>query len=400
MITSHTVRFTAASRERPPPRRVALVVETSKAFGRGVLHGVSRWLREHDFWSLYADERGLEEGVPEAVAAWQVDGVISRLQHDQLPPHWRDGAVPLVSLRWEEGGGPSPGIHSDEAAIARMAADHLLDQSFSQLAYCGVRTRWSRLREEAFADHAATRGATVHVYDAPQSSRVGMCVDDVPAIARWIESLPRPAGVMAAYDVRALEVLDAVRSLGLACPDDVAVIGVDNDEVLCDLTTPQLTSVAQNLQCIGYEAARMLAAKMDEQAIADDSVFVPPVRVVVRRSTDMLAVDDLDLRCALRLIRSKACDGITADEIANVTSLSRRTLDRQFTKTFGRSLHDEIVRTKLLASKQLLANTDLKLAAVAARCDFAHAAQFCNVFKKAFGVTPNEYRRQCRPWGQ
>ena len=144
----------------------------------------------------------------------------------------------------------------------------------------------------------------------------------------------------------------------------------------------------------------MLAAKMDEQAIADDSVFVPPVGVVVRRSTDMLAVDDLDLRCALRLIRSKACDGITADEIANVTSLSRRTLDRQFTKTFGRSLHDEIVRTKLLASKQLLANTDLKLAAVAARCDFAHAAQFCNVFKKAFGVTPNEYRRQCRPWGQ
>ena len=389
---------TAPQEEGREARRVALLVETSKAFGRGVLQGVGRWLRTHEPWRLYADERGLEEAVPDDLAAWNVDGVISRLQRAQLPPSWRDGRVPVVSLRWEEDDGPSPGIHSDETAIARTAVDHLVDQGFSHLAYCGVHARWSRLRETAFVEHATARGAAAHVFDVSKGGRVGMRVDEVPAIARWLESLPRPVGVMAAYDVRALEVLDAVRALGLACPDDVAVIGVDDDEVLCELATPPLTSVAQNLECIGYEAARLLAARMAGDGPPREAVFVPPVGVVVRRSTDMLAIDDPDLRRALRLIRAKACDGISADEVARVTNLSRRSLDRQFTRAFGRSIHDEIVRTKLLAARRLLADTDLKLAAVAVRCHFAHAAQFCNVFKKAFAVTPTEHRRRCRPW--
>jgi LacI family transcriptional regulator len=386
----------ASSRRQIP--RVALLVETSKAFGRGVLQGVARWLREHEPWSLYADERGLEEGVPEDVATWNVDGIISRLQNHQLPAAWRDGRIPLVSLRWEEGEQPSPGIHSDEAAIARAAADHLIDQGFQQLAFCGVRSRWSVLREDAFVAHAATRGILVHLFDPPPAHRIGMSPDELPAIARWLESLPRPVGIMAAYDVRALELLEAVQSLGLACPDDVAVCGVDDDEVLCTLATPELTSVAQNLECIGYEAARMLAARMAGRPVPAETVFVPPVGVVIRRSSDMLAVEDADLRRALRLIRSKACAGLSADEVARVTSLSRRSLERQFTKAFGRSVHDEIVRTKLAAARRLLAETDLKLAAIATRCHFAHAAQLCTVFKKAFGLTPTEHRRRYRPW--
>jgi LacI family transcriptional regulator len=396
----HQVVDTAPAGEVPraASRRVALLVETSKAFGRGVLRGVSRWLREHEPWSLYADERGFEEGVPPGLSNWPVDGVISRVPRDRLPVAWQKGKVPLVSLRWEEGSGPSPGIHADEAAIARAAADHLLDQGFSQLAFCGVRARWSRLREEAFATHAAVRGAKVHVFDSPQASRVGMCVDAVPAIARWIESLPRPVGIMAAYDVRAMEVLDAVRSLGLECPDDVAVIGVDDDEVLCNLASPNLTSVNQNLECIGYEAARLLTTRMNGEDATETSVFVPPLGVTIRRSTDVLSVDDPDVRLAIRLIRSKACDGLSTDQVANVTSLSRRSLERQFTRALGRSLHDEIVRTKLLAARRLLADTDLKLAAIAARCGFAHAAQLCNVFKKTFGSTPTEHRRLCQPW--
>lgn len=380
------------------PRRVALLIETSKAFGRGVLHGIGRWLHEHEPWRLYADERGFNEAVSAELAGAPWDGVITRLQRDQMPPAWRKGNVPVVSLRWEETDGPSPGIHSDETAIAHTAADHLLEQGFSHLAFCGVDTRWSRLREHGFVERAAARSADVHVFDVPHAARTGMRPDDVPAIARWIESLPRPVGIMAAYDVRALEVLDAVRSLGLACPDDVAVIGVDNDEVLCSLASPPLSSVSQNLECIGYEAARTLAAMMDGLPASDRSVYVPPLGVAIRRSTDVLAIDDPDLRRALRLIRARACDGVTADDVANATDLSRRSLDRHFTRFIGRSIHDEIVRTKLHTARRLLAETDLKLAAVAARCGFAHAAQFCNVFKKAFNATPTEHRRRCRPW--
>jgi len=380
------------------PKRVALLIETSKAFGRGVLRGISRWQREHEPWRVFADERGFNEPVPAdmATAAW--DGIITRLQRREMPAAWSRDDLPLVSLRWEEADVPSPGVHSDETAIAQLAADHLLEQGFLQLAFCGVDTRWSRLRERAFADHAEARGVTAAVFDPPQARRTGMRPDDLPAIARWIESLPKPVGIMAAYDVRALEVLDAVRSLGLACPDDVAVIGVDNDEVLCDLAAPALSSVNQNLECIGYEAARLLAARMAGHADAAASLFIPPLGVAVRRSTDVLAVDDPDVRRGLRLIRAKACDGLTPDDVATATDLPRRSLDRQFTKLLGRSIHDEIARTKLQAAKRLLAETDLKLSAVAARCHFAHAAQLCNVFKRTLAETPTEYRRRCRPW--
>ena len=140
------------------PKRVALLIETSKAFGRGVLQGIGRWQRKHEPWRVYADERGFNEAVPRDLVATEWDGVITRLQRSQMPPQWLDGSLPVVSLRWEEADVPSPGIHSDEKAIAQTAADHLLEQGFSQLAYCGVATRWSRLREEAFADRATARG--------------------------------------------------------------------------------------------------------------------------------------------------------------------------------------------------------------------------------------------------
>jgi len=380
------------------PKRVALLVETSKAFGRGVLRGISRWQREHEPWRVFADERGFNEPVPDDMVTADLDGIITRLQRRQMPAAWQRSDLPVVSLRWEEADVPSPGVHSDETAIAQLAADHLLEQGFLQLAFCGVDTRWSRLREQAFAAHAEARGVTAAVFDRPQARRTGMRPDDVRAIARWIESLPKPVGIMAAYDVRALEVLDAVRSLGLACPDDVAVIGVDNDEVLCELAAPALSSVNQNLECIGYEAARLLAAKMAGRAVPETSLFVPPLGVAVRRSTDVLAVADPDVRRGLRLIRAKACAGLTPDEVATATDLPRRSLDRQFTKLLGRSIHDEIARTKLQAAKRLLAETDLKLAAVAARCHFAHAAQLCNIFRRTYNETPTDYRRRCQPW--
>lgn len=384
------------SRSRVP--RVALLVETSKSYGRGVLKGISRWVRDHGPWSLYADERGLEDRIPRRLETTRFDGVISRLRKQRLPAAWRQSNMPIVFLRREDSGAVERGVYSDEAAIAMAAANHLIDQGFRHLAYCGVATTWSDLRQEAFCTHASSCGVTVDAFSSTRIAPPGMHLDDVPVLGRWIESLPKPVGVMAAYDVRALEVLEAVRSLGLEVPDDVAVIGVDDDEVLCELAVPHLSSIAHNLQCIGYEAAKMLAAEMAGGPTPSGPLFVPPIGVIVRRSTDILAIDDPELRRALRLIRARACHRLAPDDVADVTSLCRRSLERHFVKLLGRSIHDEIMRTKLLAAKRLLTETDLKLAAIAARCDFAHAAQFCNVFKKTFGITPTEHRRRCRPW--
>lgn len=306
--------------------------------------------------------------------------------------------MPIVFLRREECTAVERGVYSDDAAIGITAANYLIEQGFRHLAYCGVATIWSHLRQEAFCAHASCCGATIDAFSRGRIAPPGMHLDEAPMLGRWIESLPKPVGVMAAYDVRALEVLEAVRSLGLKVPDDVAVIGVDDDEVLCELAVPNLSSVAHNLQCIGYEAAKMLAADMAGAPKSSGPLFVPPIGVTVRRSTDILAIDDPEVRRALRMIRDHACHRLAPEDVADATSLSRRSLERHFAKLLGRSIHDEIVRTKLFAAKRLLAETDLKLAAIAARCDFAHASQFCNVFKKTCGITPTEYRQRCRPW--
>jgi LacI family transcriptional regulator len=217
------------------------------------------------------------------------------------------------------------------------------------------------------------------------------------ALVRWLRSLPKPIGLMASNDLRAHQILMLCGDNHLAVPDEVAVIGVDNDEVICGLTQPPLSSVEQDPEEVGYQAAGVLDGLMRGGPAPASSFIVGPKGVVARQSTDFVAVGDADVAAALRFIREHACDGISVDAILAQVPVSRRTLERRFAALLDRSPRDEILRVQLRHVKQLLTVTDYPLSKIAEMSGFHYVESMCSLFKSVTGQTPGQYRRESPP---
>jgi LacI family transcriptional regulator len=284
-------------------------------------------------------------------------------------------------------------VETDDKAIAEAAAQHLLDRNFRQLAFCGDdRFNWSRWRCEHFQRAAAAAEAACSVYRPTARARRDWDAMEND-IGQWLLSLPRPVGVMACYDIRARHVLDACRRVGLDVPDQVAVIGVDNDEFLCDLSDPPLSSVAPDTRRTGYMAAALLDRLMSgRERHRGQAIFVQPLGVVSRRSTDVFALGDADVSAAVRFIREHACEGIAVKDLLAEVPLSRRVLEDRFRKLVGRTPHDEITRVRFDRVRQLLRETRLPLADVAQRSGFRNVEYMTTAFRREFGMSPKVYR--------
>jgi LacI family transcriptional regulator len=386
---------TIAMLQRSACREVAIVMEASKSFSRGVLAGVSGWMGQHDGWSVAIDDRERDAPIPGWLLRWAGDGLISGVDEAALPRPWRRGSRPVVHVRPRLTSDRLPGVYPDDDAALRLAVTHLVDRGIRRIAFCPTPSDTTTERHDSVARHAESLGCELDVF-APTRHRSGG-INEREVIVRWLESLAKPVGVIATSDVRAVQILEACRARRLSVPDDVAVVGIGDDDVLGSLATPALTSVTHDRMRIGQEAAEMLDERMRSVRPASAVVLVPPMGIAVRRSSDTLAVADGDIRQALRLIRSKACTDLSAAEVATSVGIPRRLLDRKFQSVLGRTIHDELQRTRLAEAKRLLAETDHKLLIVSARSGFAHAAQLCNVFKSAVGMSPMQYRRTVRP---
>lgn len=370
-------------------RRVALLIETSKGYGRGVLRGIGRYTRTRGDWEITVDERGLESPIPAWLESWDGDGAITRSESLDLPRVARRSGARVVHL-----GGrihpDFPAVTSRESSIGELAIEHFRDRGFETLGFLGVRgARWSRNRRDAFVARARLHGLEPEILEiSPRERPRG---PGASLVEGWLREVRPPAAIFAAYDVLGIRVLETCRRLGLAVPEQVAVLGVDNDDLLCELATPALSSVEQDVEKIGFEAARMLDILMDGGEVPRE-VEVAPVGIVSRRSTDVVAIEDPQIARALQVIRDHACEGLSVDRVAEVASLSRRALERRFQVLLGRTPGTEILRVQIERAKQLLRETDDKLEVIAARCGFSSASYFCRAFSRTTGKTP-------RSWG-
>jgi LacI family transcriptional regulator len=212
------------------------------------------------------------------------------------------------------------------------------------------------------------------------------------AIAQCLAKLPKPSGVFAAYDTRAHEILNVCRHEGITVPDEIALVGVDNEELLCRLAFPPLTSIALNSKRMGYLAAALLDQMMSGKNVSPDVHLVEPVGIVCRQSTDILAIKDALVGRAVRFIREHACDGINVNDLLREVPLSRRVLESRFRKILERSPHDEIVKTRIRRVKGLLRETDLPLSIIAEKTGFEHMEYLSVAFKREEGVSPSAFR--------
>jgi LacI family transcriptional regulator len=284
--------------------RVALLVESSRAYGRGILSGVAKFVREHDAWSIFFQDLNLCDETPEWLRSWHGEGIISRLENRDVVSVIQRLKLPAVYLRHVNPAAKLPGVLTDNVAVSRLCFEHLRERGFRNFAFCGFNgADYSDERRDGFVSMVAEAGLPCHVYIADQplargdtAQFEGLGLKDGGLVANWIKTLARPIGVMACNDMRGQQVLDACRATGVAVPEEIAVIGVDNDEVLCSLSEPPLSSVVPDTERIGYEAAALLARMMSGEKVPPGEIFVPPGSIITRRSTDVLAMDDAKLQ--------------------------------------------------------------------------------------------------------
>lgn len=373
---------------------VALLIETSNAYARGLLEGIVAFVREHDSWSLYLPEMARGELPPDWLARWRGNGMIARVENLAIARAIRRSKLPVVDVSAARHLPNVPWVETDDAAIARAAAEHLAQRGFKRFGYCGdPRFNWSRWREEHFCRAVAASGGKVMVFHSPRTPRAADSWSlEHQRLVDWVRSLSKPVGILACYDIQAQRLLDACRDADVAVPEEVAVLGVDNDELLCNLCSPPLSSVVPNAHRTGYTAAELLNRLMRGEPVASQAHLIPPTGIAVRQSTDVLAIDDPDVAAAVRFIREHACDGIRADDVPRRASLSRRVLESRFQKAVGRTPHEEIVRVRMERVKQLLSETDLTLETIAERAGFRHVEYLSVAFKRETGLPPGRFR--------
>lgn len=374
---------------------MALLIETSNSYGRGLLQGICAYLHEHRAWSIHLPEQGRGAAPPSWLKKWHGDGIIARIETPDIARAVKQSHLPVVDVsaaRLIEG---IAWVETDDRAIAAAAFTHLLERGFRHLAFCGEpRFNWSNWRQDHFRGLVEEAGLSCAIYAPPTASNEVTWDRAHRHLMQWVRRLPKPVGVMAAYDIRAQQLLDACRELQVNVPDDVAVIGVDDDEILCNLADPPLSSVRPNTQRTGYEAAALLDRLMRHQRVAPVAHLIPPRGVIARQSTNVLAIEDRDLAMAVRFIREHACDGINVEDVLNAVPLSRRVLEQRYVKLMGRTPHKDILLRRIDRAKDLLTATDFSMQLIADRAGFKYVEYLSVAFKKCVGITPSRFRRQ------
>ncbi len=293
-----------------------------------------------------------------------------------------------------------PCVGNDDAAIGRLAAKHLLERRFRNFAFSSYPDQpWAERRCRGFIEAVREAGCACEVGYYPRSFDTLRAWERArQQLTAWLKQLPKPLGLMACSDRHAQNILDACRRARIALPDEVAVIGSDNNEAICRLSDPPLSSVADDPRQIGYEAARLLDRLMSGKAdpAATEPLLVPPKYVVTRRSTDISVVDDELVAEALHFIRERAFEPINVSIMLQKMSVSRSTLYRRFRNAVGRSPHEELLRIRLDRVKELLTQTSLPLTQVASLAGFEHVGYMATVFKRQAGMTPIQYRDSYR----
>lgn len=380
-----------------PRRRVALLMDIHTAYDHGVARGILRYAREAGNWRLFG--QGWTLAQVRDPKTWNGDGIITRVHDPSEVPALLAPGVPIVDVCRTT---PHPRIHSaanDDEATGRLAGEHFLAAGHRRFAYCGApEGTWSQRRGCGFAEAIGIPEARMTTFQRPRSwwHKSGPAPT---TLKQWVRRLERPIAILAGDDAIGVKLTLACADLGIRVPDEIAIVGVDNEEVLCELATPALSSIPCDTERMGYEAARLLDDLMKQGAKAAPKesrhIAVPPLPMVVRGSSDSFATKDEAVLAALRLIH-QSDQAIHVPQVVAVSGLSRRSLELRFRKELDRTILDEIRRTRLDRACRLLTTTDLPVAKIALRLGFSSPQRFHAVFGAQFGMPASDYRTRHR----
>jgi len=377
-------------------RRVALLIEMSPTYVRELAQGVAQYNHEHGNWIIHLQRHGPDAPPPKWLRTWKGDGILVRTANPRTARAVVATGLPAVAFRWAISTSGLPTIGPDNRAVAEMAATHLRERGFRSFACLGFSVgTYPELDERmsAFGDILNAQGFACEVFHAQQHRSEE---SQQTQITRWLKSLPKPLGLMACNDACGLWTLNACAWAEIKVPDEVAVVGVSNDDCLCTLAHPPLSSIDLAPRSIGYEAAASLDRLMSGETLPALQILVPPRGVVTRPSTDVIATNDPAVSRAVAFIRDHACDNIQIAAVLRHVNLSRSALEPRLKRTIGRTIHGEIQRVQIERVKELLTSTDLPIKQVAQKTGFRYLPYLTRVFRAVTGQTPARYRKHVR----
>lgn len=386
-------------------RRFGVLVEITRAFGRDVCEGIAEFAREHEgVEAVFVGAETLRK--PTKLTAF--DGFIARVMNRRIAQALVATGRPVVDIYYER---PYPGfavVKTNHARVGRLAAEHFIAHRFTNFAFCGFAGgRFSAYCRQAFQRALKSRGFGCHAYEPLASARYGFDANvlinerldrapDANRLSNWLRRLPKPIAIFCPNDLRAWQLLQVAQGLSLRVPHDLAILGLDNDILVCGFSRPMLSSIDPDSQQIGREAAKTLLEMLDDPCLCKRPPIrqIQPRRVVERASTEAYPVDPPWMSDALNFIRRHVPDGISAADVFTRVGLSHTAVDAMFRKKLGSSVQREIARFRLEEAQRLLAETSLDAAEIARRAGFASATYFTRAFTAACGVSPLTWRRQ------
>ena len=381
--------------------KVVLQIDISDKYGRGIVRGISNYSQQLGHWYIvhqnmeYFDSTN-NLSYSDRPDKWLADGIISDNPH--FPEMVKQHGIPVIAWDCFEAIEDIPKIEADGQAIAEMAHQHFMDRNFSQLAYCGFEGMdWVVKRGECFAQCASEKGFDVAKYQVKAPKDGLFWEEELDKMGAWLNSLPQPLGLMTCSDDCAKLAINACRSASIGVPGDVAVLGIDNDDMVCLPIEPTLSSIALDFEKAGFEAAGLLDKLMQgREKSANQRISIRPTHVKVRRSTDTFAVADPAVKLALQYIRDHSHNVISVPDVVEIACMSRRGLEYRFKKVLGRSINKVIRTQRVIKITDMLIETNMPISQIARELGFSSIEHISRFFGKEKGISPSGFRNKYR----
>ena len=374
---------------------VLLDFETDRKYGRDFVKGVARYARHFGPWTFHRELPHTYRLGRKEFPDWdRIDGVIMR-ESPRMEEIMKRG-IPLIVCPWSyDCPDTVPHTLGDYETPAAMAAEHLLEKGLQNFAYCGFEgIPSSDARRRVFCESIRKAGYPVSCFGYEVNRKASDWETEKLKMSLWIRDLPKPVGIMANTDDWSRMVEEACHWENLKIPDEVAIIGVDNDELVCELSSPRLSSVNMNSEAAGYDTAALLARMMKGETPDVKRIIAQPTEVITRQSSDILAVEDEQVSAAIRFIRNNAGRIIDVEDVVQATTLSRRVLEMRFRENLGKTVHSEIRKTRALRIAQILRETDYPVSRIALNLGYSGEDHIARFFSKEMGMTPRAYRNK------
>lgn len=368
---------------------------------RDILRGLLKYSRLHSAgWILYInspyyDVPDLKKITPENIRKWGICGIVDILRNPSKTTEILSIDLPsIVLVGTQKNALGQHIIVCDNAEVSEMGAKYFLDKKFVDFAYCGIDSKdWSQERGEIFVKAVIKAGHRVHLYKQPHGKSGDSWEKELPFMVKWLKALPKPVGLMTCSDYRGNQILEACGIAKLQVPDDIAILSVGNEDIICEMARPPLSSVNVCWESAGYRAGEILNRLMNSEKLPPQKLLAQPIAIFERQSTDVLAINDKEVKQAVRFIHRNSMKPISVTDVAEAVSMTIRTLDRRFKKILGRSVHSEISRMRIKQVCHMLVETNLSVSQIALKLGYSDPPHLNRAFKREKGMGPLAYRQ-------